>query len=58
MTQSFLGIVEGCSHAENRFASLNGHDTSGGETLAVSDSVDVIQDGNGGIARAEKVGVE
>ena len=38
-------------------ASLNGHDTSG-ETLAVSDSVDVIQDGNGGIARAEKVAVE
>ena len=58
MTQSFLGIVEGCSHAENRFASLNSNDTSGGETLAVSDSVDVIQDGNGGIARAEKVAVK
>ena len=53
-----LGDLKAGLQVEDCPAMLNGHHTTGGETLAVADAVDLVQDRQAGVAGPEKVGVQ
>jgi hypothetical protein len=54
----FLGHVKGCLARENGAPALDGRDGARGKTSAVAQALDAVEDGHGGVARQEKVGVE
>lgn len=45
IVEAFLGGMEAGLEVEDRLSVLDGHDSTGRETLAVSDPVDVVEDG-------------
>ena len=58
VVRSRLQLVEAGLQVEDRLAVLDGHHAAGGEALAVADSVDLVEDGDGGVARAQEVRVQ
>ena len=58
MVEPRLGAVEAGLQVEDRPAVLDGHHPPGGEALAVTDAIDLVEDRYGRIAGAEEVGME
>ena len=56
--EAFLALLKRSVQVENRFAVLNGHHSARGETLAVANAVDFVDDGNPGCAGTEEVRVQ
>ena len=51
-------VVEAGLEVEDRPTVLDRHDTAGREAAAVADAIDLVQDRQGRVARAQEVGVE
>ncbi len=56
--QAVLGLVKRCRQVEDGLPVLDGDDSSRTERSAVADPLDLVQDGNGRVARAKEVGVQ
>jgi hypothetical protein len=53
-----LGDLEAGLQVEDGLAVLDGDDAPRGERPAVADAVDLVEDGHGGVARAQEVRVQ
>ena len=56
--QPALLVVERGGHGEDRLAVLDGDHPAGREAAAVADAVDLVDDGDCGIAGAQEIGME
>lgn len=56
--QAFFGSVKAGLQVKDCLAVLNGDDTAGREAFTVTDAVDVVQNGRGGVAWTQEVGVK
>ena len=58
MVRARLVLVEAGLEVEDRPAVLDRHDSAGREAAAVANAIDLVQDRQGRVARAQEVGVE
>ena len=56
--RSRLVLVEAGLEVEDRPSVLDRHDAAGREAAAVANAIDLVQDGQGRVARAQEIGVE
>ena len=58
MLSAFFFNVKGCGECKDRFASLNRGDPARGKASSVAQSIDLIDNGHGGVAGAKKIRME